>query len=734
MIRFFVVSLRLKYRSEWRSLARGLSLSSLAALGVIACSLSAPSYGEYAQQRPSNLGGAGASSDAGSTSGGSGGGSGMTTSGAAGSGGASAGSSSIGEAGAAGAIDLPPVQGSIVAASEATLRVVVTSGVPMIAPLTHYDVDESIATLAGRPTPILKPYDSTTNGFWDNLVAEQMQARIGTVLWPSRGAYQTSSTDLTGPANGAENPRRLTAWLSALGRANATDQFQAACRIEVASLQDVAGNFHGTGGSPVLDLSVQSDWTDIFWLRGIKPWFDTLPSSYWTVPMIDISAVSSSVVSNAQGNASKLMSFIAAQFKTAYGTSPELLLDASWFSLDTTLASDDDVSENCPNFSVPDTPNAFNAGCGIVLPGYVSPSYFDSTSASYMSASVTVPRSTLDAYSNPTFTLETGLGNALEQGSPFTILYSYTDINESAGVYRSSSWDYPNQYLNLIRRYSDMPTQTLLIQAENADKYFDTTPGNSGGVFLRSGDLDVRALSTGAGWAVTNTAAGEWIEFEKLDFSAGNYEFLPRYSTSAGGAEKRIALSIDGKSLAPVIVPQTANADSFVLTSLGQTYVVPGAHDLRVTFLDGLVDLDWMFIGKLDQTCALKASTGKYLSSNGGGGSTVNVNAPHGEIWEEFTFDDLNGGTLEDGDQVYIQTYNGRYLSSSAGMLSADKLTPGATEVFTVKFVSGTSFTPGSEVALADASGHYVTNTSANADTSGTSIAVAQTFTLVLDH
>jgi hypothetical protein len=710
-------------------------VSAIALLTVIACSL--PSLSEYAQERPSAAGGAASGGDAGSTNGGSNSGGTPVTSGGGGSANANAGAgaTTIDEAGAAGApVELTPVQGSIVPDSEASLHTVVTSGVPTIAPLTDYDASESVATLAGRPTPILKPYDSTTNGFWDNLVAEQMQARVSTVLLPSRGAYQTSSADLTGPGNGQENPRRLTAWVSALSRANATDQFQAACRLEVASLQDVAGNFHGTGGTPVLDLSVQSDWTDIFWLRGIKPWFDTLPASYWANPLIDISAVSSSVVSNAQGNASNLMSFIATQFKTTYGTTPSLYLDASWFSLDTTLASNHAVNESCPNFSVPSTSNAFTGNCGIVLPGYVSPSYFDSTSGSYMQPSATIPRSTVDAYMNPTFTLETGLGNALEQGSPFTILYSYTDVNESAGVYRSSSWDYPNHYLNLIRRYGDLPTQTVLLQAENADKYFDTTAGNSGGVFLRSGDLDVRALSTGAGWAVTNTAAGEWIEFESLDFSAGNYEFLPRYSTSTGGAQKRIALSLDGKSLAPVIVPQTANADSFVLTSLGQTFVVHGPHDLRVSFLDGLVDLDWLFVKKLDQTWGLKASTGKYLSANEGGGSTLNSNAPHAEIWEQFTFDDLNSGTLDDGDRVYLQTYNGRYMSSSAGTLNATKLAPGASEVFTVQFVSGTSFIQGTEIALLDAEGHYVTATAGSADTSGTSIADAQTFSLVDDH
>ena len=86
---------------------------------------------------------------------------------------------------------------------------------------------------------------------------------------------------------------------------------------------------------------------------------------------------------------------------------------------------------------------------------------------------------------------------------------------------------------NLLRRYTDPKTVTLRLEAEGCDRYLDTTKGSSGAVFRRSGDLDVRTLSGGSGWSVTNTAPGEWLEFDGVYFSAGNYQFIAKYSTSA---------------------------------------------------------------------------------------------------------------------------------------------------------------------------------------------------------
>lgn len=656
--------------------------------------------------------------------------------------GGNAGTTVIGEAGEAGmgVVLPPPVTGALVDASEATLRSLNGFQQTTFAPLVHYAVTESVATLPNRPTPSYMPYDASTNGFWDNLVAEQLQARIGVVLLVSRGAYQLTSTDLTGPGGGAENPRRLSAWVSAVSRAGASNQFQAACRLEVASLQDVAGNFHGTGGTPVLDLSKQSDWSDIFWQRGIKPWFDTIPMSYWTGPVgpvIDFSAVTTDNVSNAQGNASKLMSSLVTQFVANYGKTPSIYLDSSWFSLDTTLAGSSGVSGNCPDYAAPSTPFAYTDDCGGVVPGYINPGFYDSTSSAYMNAAYTIPRFTVDAYSNRVFTLETGLSGAAAHASPFTILYSYIDISNSAGYYRSDAWDYPNRYLNLVRRYTDPPTRTVMLQAENCDKYRDTTAGNSGKVFSRSGDLDIRALS-GSGWAVTNTAPGEWIEFDNLDFSAGNYEILARYSESSSGSGvplDELDLSIDGAPLAPVILPASANVDTFQLTSLGNVFVPYGPHNLRVTFETGFVDLDYLFIKKIDHTFALRASNNDYLSASLGGGSDLNAGAAAPEVWESIMFDDLNGGSLVDGDKVNLMTYNGHYISASAGKVTADKSTPGATESFTVKLISGPSIKAGSAVALLTSDGmHYVGYVSGTkVDASGSSIGAQQTFVLQND-
>ncbi len=732
---------RPKPPNAFRFSPRWCALAVLVA-GAGACSFSAPTYGEYAQVNPAKGGSDGSSgNESGGTAaatGGTGTGNNGGTASAGSFSGGSGGTEAIGDAGEAGMgpVVPPPVTGTVVDASEATLRALSSFQQPIFAPLTHYGVTEAVATLGNRPTPSYTPYDPTTSGFWDNLVAEQLQARVGVVLLASRGVYQLSSTDLTGPAGGAENPRRLSAWVAAVQRAGVADQFQAACRLEVASLQDVAGNFHGTGGSPVLDLSNQSDWNDIFWLRGLKPWFDTIPSSYWTGKagtIIDLSGVTTNNVSNAQGNASKLMSFIATQVQTAYGVAPQIYLDSTWFSLDSTLASNSNVVGSCPYYAVPSTPFSYTDDCGGVVPGFVDPSFFDSTSASYMNASVTIPRSMVDAYSNTVFTLETGLSGAAAHGAPFTILYSYTDITDSAGYYRSAAWDYPNRYLNLVRRYSDPPTRTVQLQAENCDKYFDTTTGNSGDVFSRTGDLDIRALS-GSGWAVTNTAPGEWIEFDNLDFSAGNYEILARYSesSSGGGAVDELGLSIDGQPLAPVLLPDSANVDSFQLTSLGTSFFPYGPHRLRVTFETGLVDLDWLFVKKLDPTYSLKASNNNYLSADAGGGSDLNAGAASADVWESIMFVDLNGGKLVDGDQVNLIVYNGHYITSAGGKAAADKSAPGATEVFTVKLISGSSIKAGSDIALLASDGtHYLSYVSGRTvDASGTTIGAQQTFVL----
>jgi len=316
-----------------------------------------------------------------------------------------------------------------------------------------------------------------------------------------------------------------------------------------------------------------------------------------------------------------------------------------------------------------------------------------------------------------------------------TVLQDFSSVDQWSGFYRSanSDWLYPNEYLNLVRRYSDPKTRSLRLEAEGCDAYSDTTPGNSGGAFLRSGDLDVRTLDASSGWAVTDTAPGEWIEFSNVDFSAGTYKFVAEYSTSsASSAPKRLQLILDGARLTPIIATNTVDADAFGTTLLAEQFMAHGPHTLRVRFIDGLVDLDWIFTRKTDSTLSLQVAGGTFLSAQEGGGTTVIANASSAAIFEQFTFDDLNGGTLADGDQVYLQTYNGLYLSVVGGALTAAQRTPGTPETFIVHGVSAGDITQGSTIALATADGkNYLTVGAGNViDGTGTNIGANQTFTV----
>jgi hypothetical protein len=331
--------------------------------------------------------------------------------------------------------------------------------------------------------------------------------------------------------------------------------------------------------------------------------------------------------------------------------------------------------------------------------------------------------------------LDTALAAAAANASSLTILQGFTDLEHWSGVYRSEApdWATPNEYLHLLRRYSDPKTVTLRLEAEGCDKYLDSTPGNSGAVFRRSGDLDVRALSGGTGWSVSNTAPGEWLEFDGVYFSPGNYQFVAKYSTSGASSQaKRIQLLLDGEHLTPVIAPNTTNLDTFAnVQLLNQRFMQQGPHDLRVRFVDGLVDLDWLFVKKTDLRFSLQASGGGFASANGGGGAGINALAPAAQVYEELTFVDINGGSLEDGDSVYIQVFNGMFLSAAAGKLSADQLNAGSAETFTVHSASG-SVTDGARVALLSSDKtHYVTvGVGSVMDTSGTVMGDAQLFTL----
>lgn len=58
---------------------------------------------------------------------------------------------------------------------------------------------------------------------------------------------------------------------------------------------------------------------------------------------------------------------------------------------------------------------------------------------------------------------------------------------------------------------------------------------------------------------------------------------------------------------------------------------------------------------------------GRYVGAQNNGGGAVIATATVAQAWEKFTIDDINGGSLESGDQIFIMAGTGQYFQAANG-------------------------------------------------------------------
>jgi hypothetical protein len=464
-----------------------------------------------------------------------------------------------------------------VASHDITLQAPQTGNIPVITAITAYDVDEAndLTGNAHAQAPLFYPYNPyvPTNNmqsydpWWDNLVSEEIQARLPVVMLSSCGSYTTNTADLTGP--GTMNPRRLVSYLNAVHRAGADGTMQYGCFAEAAA-QAIYTNYYNLPSNTLVDFSNQDSWNKIWWLRIVKPWFDTVPSNQWykingAVPLEFWGLNINTIYTNQQGNISQLFNYLAEQMQATYGVSPAIIMGSP--SCDTTLADCTYYVGDNEWFGPPSTPYTMTSykdyTWGGLVAGYINPGYYISGNGAYQNPNTVVVRtgfSSLGVSGANGDTLMDGLNAAVSDNAIFSIIEGYTDISESCGLYRSdnSSWSYPNQYLNIIASYTDLRTVTQRLLAAGCDGNNATT-GNTGGAFLRSGsggNLSVRALTGTAAisassaqssnpatnafdgsisdkWystTVPSSSAPVWLQY---DYGSGNTEVVTGYSVTS---------------------------------------------------------------------------------------------------------------------------------------------------------------------------------------------------------
>ena len=126
-------------------------------------------------------------------------------------------------------------------------------------------------------------------------------------------------------------------------------------------------------------------------------------------------------------------------------------------------------------------------------------------------------------------------------------------------------------------------------EAENFDlggqgvAYHDNVPGNAGGQYRTSEDVDIITPAAGtnaSGHAVNNIETGEWLEYTINVAAAGSY--MVQLHVSSEFTNSRFHVEIDGVDVTgPVTVPSTGWWGTF--TWLGRTVsLTAGQHVLRV--------------------------------------------------------------------------------------------------------------------------------------------------------
>jgi hypothetical protein len=466
---------------------------------------------------------------------------------------------------------------------------------PIIAPIVGYNWRKTKEWRAEHyELPIYQVLDRDQPDFWDYVLDELLLSRVNMILLHGRGCWDPNPgfDRSTKQGTGDMCPRLLTGFVEAVKRAGVEDVVRVGMWDDTG-MHDNNRNFvENTSGA--FDLGNEENWK-YFWDHNIEIWFDTIPPELWY--RIDgkpvIANWNANDLENHQGNASRLLSWLKSQFQAKYGTEPYFILDETWLALDTTVTEDQADGKHGwfrpPPLRKPYTYREYNGmKSGVVVPGFRDPG--------------TTPgcgERCRELVRNGGDTVHTGLKAGSD--SDLIILEGWTDMIESAGFYRSSHWSFPSQYINIVREYADPEPETLLFQAEGADRFHDTTPSNLGGQYSDR-SLDVGALSDNTGWFVGWTEPEEWLEYQEVRLGCGRYRFSARVAKVNADEPARIRLAFG--DLPTVIVPDTGGQDQYDLVHLGEVQVHrPGNVDLRIVFETGGINLDWFFMKRIHSNC-----------------------------------------------------------------------------------------------------------------------------------
>lgn len=199
--------------------------------------------------------------------------------------------------------------------------------------------------------------------------------------------------------------------------------------------------------------------------------------------------------------------------------------------------------------------------------------------------------------------------------------------------------------------------------------YHDTTPGNTGGGYIRNDDVDIRACPEGGyniGWNTT----GEWYKYNVSVQANGTYNLGLRYATTYTGCQVRIWF--DSTDVTGVVnLPSTGGWDNWQTYTIKGLNLTSGNHTIKVETVTGEYDFYTLKFVQADNSSFTKTDSFNTAFSSDwnysdGNWSIVNGTANINNIgkrtlgstgWSDYIVEcDVNGAdALNSGIMVRVQ-------------------------------------------------------------------------------
>jgi len=435
--------------------------------------------------------------------------------------------------------------------------------------------------------------------WWENLAEEIDYSGIDFIALLSRGDQPNA------PDRGNGNPTHISKMVTAM-TTRGTTNFKLAIFDDCPNSWTGSKNWNESGGTDYNTTTNKFDCSNTanykyIWDYNLRPAIAAIPDAKrYKIDgrmVIFFWSVKPTWMTNTQGNLSKILTHIRTKCQAEFGFTPYIIIDKDWKPNDTTLSTTT-VDAVHGWFSVADnvsyTLETWDGNkTGALCPGFGKPT----ETTAYLDPSM--------GTSDNGKRLKTGLTATVDAGARTTLVEGFTDSAEGAALWRSKDnqyYDYPNQRLNILRRYTSDPYPgTLKMEAEACDFNSDTTASNTGGTFLKTGNLDVEKCSDQySGWNVTDTQANEWMEWKELPLLK-NTKFQLRYKSTAASS---IKFSVDGTALSTISLPSTSGAWTTIDAGNYSTSA-NSLHDVKLTIVSGSPDIN--FFVRVNGTVAVSS-------------------------------------------------------------------------------------------------------------------------------